>query len=103
VDLRQRRIILVKDLSPSLVNLVNLIPIPDPITIALCSIQHLCLPRRLHLLLTRQGQRHVLDASVRYINSESLDSPIGPESKGGDEIVSDFLVFPIEVGLGSIE
>jgi hypothetical protein len=37
------------------------------------------------------------------INSESLDSLVGPESEGGDEIVSDFLVVPVEIGLRSVE
>jgi hypothetical protein len=37
------------------------------------------------------------------INSESLDSLVGPESKGSDEIIPDFLVVPVEIGLRSVE
>lgn len=52
MDVREGRVILVENLSPRFVNLVNLVPIPNPITIALCSILHLGLPSDLHFLLT---------------------------------------------------
>jgi hypothetical protein len=40
---------------------------------------------------------------MSHINSESLDTPVGPEFEGLDEIVPDFLVVPVEVWLRSIE
>jgi len=52
-DLREGRIILIKDLSPSLVDLVNLVPIPNPIRVALGSILHFGIPISPHLFLSR--------------------------------------------------
>jgi len=40
---------------------------------------------------------------MSYIDSESLDAPVGPELEGLDEIVPDFLVVPVEVWLRSVE
>jgi hypothetical protein len=40
---------------------------------------------------------------MSHINSESLDTPVGPEFEGLDEIVPDFLVVPIEVWLRGVE
>jgi hypothetical protein len=40
---------------------------------------------------------------MSYIDSESLDTPVGPEFEGLDEIIPDFLVVPIEIWLRGIE
>ena len=37
------------------------------------------------------------------IDTESLNTFIGPESEGFDKVVSNFLIVPVEIRLGSIE
>jgi hypothetical protein len=82
---------------------MNLIPIPNPITIPLGSILHLGVPIDPHLFLTWQWQRHVFDTTMCDIDTEPFHTLVCPESEGFDEIVPDFLVVPVEVGLGSVE
>jgi len=40
---------------------------------------------------------------MSYIDSESFNTLVGPEFEGFNEIVPDFLVVPVEIGLRSIE
>jgi hypothetical protein len=82
---------------------MNLITVPNPITIRLGTVLHLGIPSSLHLHLTRERCRHILDTSMGDIDSESLDTLVCPESQSLDEIVSNFLVVPVEIGLRSIE
>jgi len=40
---------------------------------------------------------------VGYIDSESFNTLVGPEFESFNEIVSDFLIIPVEIRLRSIE
>lgn len=102
-DVRERGVVLVKDLPPLFVNLVNLVPVPQSVDIGAGTILHLFIPLLLHLLLVWQGQGHVFGQAVGDIDPESLDALVGPESEGLDEIVPNLAVVPVEVGLRSVK
>ena len=96
-DLPQRRVILIEDLSPPSVDILDLVSIPN----------RMRLPTGLgasdfdgiHLLLGNNIPTEVFGQTVGYVYSEPGDTSVSPETKCLVEILDDFGVLPVEIRL----
>ena len=88
-----RRVVLVEDLPPLGVDLVHLVAVVERVG----AVQRHVDVLQGRLAAQRLGQ--VLGQRVGHVDAVAVDPAVGPEAQGGQEVVADLPVVPVEVGL----
>ena len=92
-----RRVVLVEDLAPFNVDLVDFVAVPERVRAVVETVGAAARRAEFHLGEQRFGE--VLGQGVRHVYAEAVHAAVGPEAQGLEEVVADFAVGPVQVRL----
>lgn len=100
---RQGRVVFVEHLSPVLEDVKDGVTVPVWVVVFLFA--RLLQPSLffLNFRLSHERFRHVFRQGLSDVDPESGDTSVSPEPQGGEEVIPNFLVVPVEIGLRGVE